>query len=292
MPATEPATSNNATFRLACFTIFDMEFDWSKLACLQYYAYGKETCPTTGRQHYQAFGYTAKAQRLSWWRKLLYPHHVERCSGDLMSNEKYCSKEGDYVEYGQKPMANGQKRGMLVIKEAIESGQSFRKIQRQEECFEDCIRYRRALKEFENDVRLDKMYEAGFKKKSVHVYIGLTGCHKSDDVRKQHPRVYQMPDNRMQWAGSYDCQPAVVFDDVGPGNIMSVTDFLRYCDGYPLEAPIKGGFVPWIPEHIYFTSNCAPSEWWPNIDPLHLEAVQRRITEIRVYKGQDDYEVL
>lgn len=291
MPATKPATSKNATFRLACFTIFDMEFKWSRLqAHLQYYAYGKEKCPTTGKEHYQCFGYSSKAQRMSWWIRLVEPSHVERCLGTLEDNEKYCSKSGDYTEWGLKPMGNGLKRGMLVIKEAIESGESLRKIQRRDECFEDCIRYRRALKEFEQDVRVDNMYAAGFKKRMIHVYIGQTGSGKSRDVREQFPFVYFMPDNKLQWAGSYDGQSAVVFDDVGPGNIMSVTDFLRYTDGYPIEAPVKGGFTAWLPEHIFFTSNCPVSQWWKDISPLHLEAVERRIDQIRVYKGPGDYE--
>lgn len=286
-----PTATPRERARLVCFTVFDMAFDWSKLhTALQYFAYSQETCPKTGRSHFQCFGYSTDAQRWGWWQRLLKPHHFEICKGTLYDNDVYCSKEGQLIEWGIKPMGNGLKRGLSQIKECIDNGQSFRKIQRQPELFADCIRYRRALKEYQNDVRLDNMYETGFKKKTVHVYIGEAGCFKSKNVRDQFPMVYSMPDNKMQWAGSYDGQSAVLFDDVGIGSIMSVTDFLRYTDGYPIEAPTKGGFVPWTPEHVFFTSNTHPKQWWPNIDPLQLPAVERRIDVIRVYKGSGDFE--
>lgn len=292
MPETQPETKHkNARFRLACFTIYDMDFKFETLqGSLQYYAYGNEICPKTGRPHFQAFGYASTNQRWSWWLNLLKPHHFEQCFGTLAKNDKYCRKSGEYIEWGVKPMGDGLKRGLIAIKDAIESGEPFRKIQRREDAFEDCVRYRRALKEFEHDCRLDRMFEAGFQKKAVSIYIGNPGCLKSRHVRDQFPLVYSMPDNSMQWAGSYDGQSAVIFDDVGPGNIMSVTNFLRYTDGYPIEAPVKGGFVAWTPEHIFFTANTHPKDWWPNLDPLIQAAVERRITTIRVYKGPGEFD--
>lgn len=290
-PVTKEKHDQNERFRLVCFTVFDMDFNFEKLReKVQYYAYGKEVCPKTGKDHYQAFAYVSVAQRWSWWQKALKPNHFEKCNGNLHQNEVYCSKSNDYTEWGLKPMGDGVKRGMLVIKDSIEAGVPLKKIQRRDDHFEDCIRYRRALKEFEQDVRIERMYEKGFVKKTVSIYVGATGTHKSRDVRSQFPDVYSMPDLSMQWAGSYDGQSAVIFDDVGPGNIMSVTNFLRITDGYPIEVAVKGGYVAWSPEFIFFTSNVHYSKWWPVISAEHLEAVKRRLASVRVYKSVGVYE--
>lgn len=117
------------------------------------------------------------------------------------------------------------------------------------------------------------------------MFTGPTEAGKSSAVREIHgfANVYSMPDNKLQWAGSYDGQSVVLFDDVTAGSIMSVTDFLRYTDGYPIEAPTKGGFVTWVPDHIYFTSNLDFDSWWPCATPEHLAAARRRVTEFRVF---------
>lgn len=119
----QPVTNEKARFRLCCFTIFDMKFDFSKLEKkLKYYCKGRETCPTTGKEHWQCFGYSDTAQRWSWWKKLLAPHHFEMCEGDLASNETYCKKSGQFEEYGIKPMGSGKKRSLEEACEAIKNG--------------------------------------------------------------------------------------------------------------------------------------------------------------------------
>jgi hypothetical protein len=134
----QPATSQacdkpNTPFRLTCFTVFDMNTNMDKLAeNFQYMAYGKEICPSTQREHYQAFAYSKTAQRWSWWQKLLAPNHFEKCRGTLDQNETYCAKEGQYTEYGTKPMDNGKRRDLAEvaadIKEAALNGKRFSEV--------------------------------------------------------------------------------------------------------------------------------------------------------------------
>lgn len=279
------------TFRGAVLTIYRVDgYDEIPSDKLAYFAYGNETCPTTGRPHLQAFSYAKQPLRFAAWKALFPTAHILKMRGTFTQNQRYCSKEGQLIEYGVRPMENGKKRTVAEVVQAIEQGESYKKLRRQPEITETCARFNRFFKEIEQDVRLERSRAAGFQKKTISVYIGAAGCFKSRHVREQFPDVYSMPDNSMQWAGSYDGQSAVLFDDVGPGNIMSITNFLRYCDGYPIEAPIKGGFVPWTPEHIFFTSNTHPRAWWKDIDPLQLEAVERRLDVIRVYKAPGDYE--
>lgn len=280
----DPATSKRS--RLCCFTCFDMTRDMETIAhSVQYLAYAEETCPTTGRKHFQAFAYAKDAQRFSWWRELLQPMHFELCNGTLQDNAKYCSKEGQLKEYGVKPMGSGHKRVLLEVKERLEAGDRLNTIKRHDAAFDAILRNERGLREYEKFTRMQRALDAGYKRKEVHVYTGPTNTGKSRFAYDTHgySNVYSMPDNGMRWAGTYDGQPVVLFDDVTTSTIMSITDFLRYTDGYPIEVPVKGGFTPWIPEHIYFTSNKPFDDWWPYADPEHVAAAKRRVTEFRVF---------
>lgn len=269
--------------RLVCFTCFDMTRDLREIAnSVQYLAYGEEICPKTQRKHYQAFAYAKDAQRFSWWQKLLKPMHFEPCQGNLDQNAKYCAKDGVYVEIGVKPMGSGNKRTLLEIKERVDAGESVDTIMTVDAAFDSVLRNERGLRNYEKARRMQRYRAQGYKRKEVIIHLGPTNVGKSRAVYDKHgfPNVYSMPDNRGQWAGSYNGESVVLFDDVSPRDLMPITTFLRWCDGYPIEVPVKGGFTPWAPDYIYFTSNVAFDSWWPEADPEHILAARRRVTEI------------
>lgn len=285
-PATKQPATKLAPFRSVCFTEFDTSRDMEELAGhFQYLCYGKEVCPKTQRDHYQGYAYIDKAQRWSWFKKIFGKTHFDQCRGTFEQNVKYCSKEGHYTEFGVKPMGSGKKRILLEIKDKIDSGERVSKLQKLEVCFEPILRYERGLRDYERRCRLDKAIDEGYKKKTVMILIGPAGSAKTRHVWDQHEphSVYTMPDNSGKWAGTYDGQPVVLFDDVGPGDIMPLTTFLRLTDGYPYEVPIKGGFTPWTPTHIYFSSNMPITEWWSDIKEEQWLAIDRRVTDT-IYK--------
>lgn len=42
---------------------------------------------------------------------------------------------------------------------------------------------------------------------------------------------------------------------------MPLRDLLRIIEGYGMQVPVKGSFVPWRPEVVYFTSDSHPNGW-------------------------------
>ena len=104
-------------FRAVCFTDFTLR-KWSqndlKENDIQYVAYALETCPETKKLHHQAWAYSEKKISFAAWKKkfmlLCGNCHFEQIKGSFASNEKYCSKSGELIEIGQKPMESGQKR--------------------------------------------------------------------------------------------------------------------------------------------------------------------------------------
>lgn len=81
-----------------------------------------------------------------------------------------------------------------------------------------------------------------------------------------------------QWFDGYNEQPIVIIDDYR--GEYPVPMFLKLLDRYPMQVPIKGGFVNWSPKKIYITSNVEPRHWYNEVDGRSLAAISRRFTEV------------
>jgi hypothetical protein len=132
-------------FNALCFTDFSLR-KWTNEDLsennLQYVAYGVETCPETKRVHHQGWLYSNTSSKRSFkaWKKLfaklgLEKMHFEQILGSFAANSKYVEKEGQLVEIGEKPMANGKKRKILEFKHQIEQGKAVLDIATEDENF-------------------------------------------------------------------------------------------------------------------------------------------------------------
>ena len=90
-----------------------------------------------------------------------------------------------------------------------------------------------------------------------------------------------VPDNNGHWFDGDD-HDVILFDDVEAGAIPSPSLFKRLTDRYPIQVPVKGGYITWKPRVIVFTSNSEPTKWWPNLSAFDLGAIERRITSLNV----------
>lgn len=279
-----PATRENAPFRAACLTTYTLE-PLTLHEKLTYIAWGEETCPTTGRAHLQAFAYAQVAMRLSGWKKVFPGAHIEPMLGNFRQNERYCSKEGKYHELGEKPMENGKKRVLDAIKDELEKGRPLKQVARSNEHFQAVMQYRTGLQWYEHNLRYDARIAAGYRKPEVTIIIGLTEVGKTRQVYDTHgfENVYKWPPgNSLRWAGTYDNQEVVLFDEMMT-NQMTVSQFLQITDGYPMELEKKGGYVMFNAKYIYFTSNVPMRDWFSCSDE-HYAACLRRVTH-QVFKG-------
>lgn len=115
----------------------------------------------------------------------------------------------------------------------------------------------------------------------VIVYWGDAGVGKSKAVREfcksSGLTLYNVPEpiNSSVWFDMYDDHSAILLDDFY-GWIKYHT-MLQWCDGYPLQLPIKGGFVQRKWTYVFITSNKPPSEWYNREE---ISALQRRITTV------------
>lgn len=118
-----PPTRNNAQTNWA-FTSYD-EDPPSFLDNMRYLIYGRETCPTTGRKHWQCYTQLKKKVRFNTLKNLLDgDYHIEACRGSPNENVTYCKKEGDWTEHGEPPVNAGARTDLEGVVQLLNDGSS------------------------------------------------------------------------------------------------------------------------------------------------------------------------
>lgn len=272
------ATNEKAPFRKICFTQHDAE-EPQMSDKLTYLAYAKETCPTTGKEHWQGFAYARQAIKLGGWKKLFPGAHIEIMRSDFAANAKYCSKEGQLIEHGQRPR-QGERTDLTELKVQLDAGKRPLEIARDVDgMFGVVAKHHRFAESYTSYIRRDKL-KNDRTLPEVYIRWGPPGSGKTrwmDDTYGTDGWT-RVPDKTGRWFNNCDCD-VVLFDDVKANQIPSVTRLLELTDRYPLEVESKFGFITWKPRVIVITSNYDPKEWWPNEPPVSIEAFMRRITK-------------
>lgn len=111
----EEKETNNSARVYFCWTYYGEDVE-DNLPCIPdedcvYRIQGKETCPETGRRHLQCFAHLRKRVR---WQTLhnKYPtlRNLKICKGTPYQNFEYCSKDGDFKEFGVRPKGTKQSK--------------------------------------------------------------------------------------------------------------------------------------------------------------------------------------
>lgn len=82
----------------------------SESVSVDYLVFGRENAPTTGTPHLQGYLRFNRRSRFGVVQALLPQCHIVRANGSPQQNFEYCSKDGDYTEYGTRP-CSGQSQG-------------------------------------------------------------------------------------------------------------------------------------------------------------------------------------
>lgn len=249
----------------------------------KYWAYADEV-GDEGTPHIQGFISLMSPKRITGVKKLFPRAHLEAMRGNFGANEKYCSKEGSLIEFGDKPdpAAGGkaEKRRWDDILQAAKEG-------RIDDIDPDVqLRYYSTIKRIALDYapKLDKL--PFDEKVGIWIY-GKTGTGKSRAVSEAYPDAYvTMVDDKSGFPfDGYKGQDVVLIEDLDPFQVKWSGMLKRLVDIYPIRVPVKGASLMIRPKRVIVTSNFRIKDIWE--DYTTQDCLLRRFIEIEKIINKD-----
>ncbi|UJO02083.1 Rep [Bat associated cyclovirus 17] len=262
-------STSNPTVKRICFTLNnygpeDEERIQQHAGDYLYAIYGREQAPTTGTPHLQGIHYSrtsAFGLFINFHRKRRFNAvkgmlgqsvHIEIAKGTDKDNQRYCSKGGSIWEHGE-PSKQGERTDLKKVVDTIRQSTALAEVISAHP--ESYIRYHRGIE------KLFGYIGSGAKRAwntVTWVFYGESGCGKSRAAAEITKEAYYK--TRGEWWDNYKGQEDVILDDYY--GWLRLDEFLRVTDRYPLQVPIKGGFVEFVAKRIVITSNKEPIEWY------------------------------
>lgn len=264
-----------------CFTDYKDTFEYDE-ATMEYLIYGREVCPTTGRKHLQGFVCFKQQKRLSALKKMSNGTHWEVARGSVADNDKYCSKEGDFVTFGTRPLEQGVKGGearRLQYVEAYNHAQ-----QGEFDAIEASILLHcyGNIKRIHQDFILSRPLCNLVPDSVCGLWLcGPPGIGKSYYARELAANaglsIFSKPLNK--WWDGYTNEDLVLLEDVDHFSSGHIGAKLKiWTDEYVFVGEVKGGSIKLRPRGIIVTSNYSIDELWPN-DFSFKQALHRRFLQ-------------
>lgn len=228
-----------------CFTSFDIQNEpVFRQEVYEFLIFGRETCPSTSREHWQGFVYLKKRNRFAAVKKYIGPAHIEPSRGTPEEAAAYCRKDGNFKEFGSLPRTTVGSNKFAAVLVAAENGDISTIKDHHPGIY---LRYKtNILSSIKFDVEeLDS---------SCGVWIaGPPRCGKDASVRKIG-NIYNK--NLNKWWDGYRNEPNVLLSDIEPSHAPWLGYFLKiWTDRYPFNAEIKGSSMMIRPKKIFCTSN-------------------------------------
>lgn len=275
--------SRRARHRAWCFTWnnYPDQLEALNLDSLKadYLVYGKELGPQTGTPHLQGYVHFVHACSLSQVRRRLPGTRLVAASGTAEENFIYCSKDGDFVELGCRPMSPDD-GGELEI-DRWHTAWTLAKQGAIEDIDADIrVRLYTTLKR----IGVDFMPKPAPLDATCGLWIyGLSGSGKTRAALSAYPDAYIKPRNN--WWDGYANEPVVILDDVDKFDRALGGKLKHWADFAPFIAEVKGSASRIRPTKLIVTSQYKIEDIWE--DEETRAALLRRFTVIEKVAGQD-----
>lgn len=262
--------------RAWCFTLNnynDSDVRWCREAVerhlCRYIVVGQEVAPS-GTLHLQGYICFTNKKSLQTLKKLLIGRsHWSAARGDSESNFVYCSKDGNFFEFGDRPASQKRKGdlGKLYYDEAFSNAK-----QGLLELIPSDLRVRHyeTWKRIKTDHQVTPSEDGTF---TAFWYYGPTGTGKSRRARELFPGSYFKLANK--WFDGYQDQKSIIMDDVDVKHGVWLAYFLKiWTDRYAFQVEIKGGSMMIRPHVFVVTSNYSIRDIFPSVQDY--EPLERR----------------
>jgi len=238
----------------------------------RYLVFGYEICPTTSTPHLQGYIYFDNPKSFKAFKKLLPRSHVEPAVWGPSVNQKYCSKDGKFEEFGARPSTPSEKGSSERLRFA--AAFDYARMGQLESIDRDIlIRYYGSLRRISSDymVRISDLIEP------CGIWIvGESGIGKSHSARRVWSSAYDKMCNK--WWDGYDSEPYVIIDDIDPNHGCLGHHLKIWADAYAFLAESKGFSRRIRPLKIVVTSQYFIQDIWS--DSATSEALIRRFKVI------------
>lgn len=251
-----------------------------------YLVFQREVGGENGLPHLQVYVEFANGKTFDRVRRMFGNAHVERRRGNRDQARDYCMKH-DTRQPGTVPEEigswvapeRGRRSDLVRAWDAVQSGRRTDEVLRE---YPAMFRYVRALSAMQS-VHLTEVRGTDFRRLNVVAFHGPPGTGKTRRAYAEYPGLFRLPPviNGTVWWDGYMGQDTVLIDDFCGDVPFRV--LLQWTDGYPIQLPVKGGFVPACFTTVIITSNDPPPNWYPG--ERHIDALLRRISLVQEVTG-------
>jgi len=257
-------------------------------ADVAYIVYQHEIAPQTGMRHIQGYVRFTTRKRFTtvtaWMAaRGLGGAHISIARGSEKDNREYCTKEEsragegaaaelpvEHGVYDEEQGKQGARHDLQELTDMIDTGAAMREVAAKNPT--DFVRYCRGLQSYMDTTRPKPALARDV---TCVVLWGPTGTGKTHRVLTENPDVFDVKPGRDPW-GSYRQEREVFFDEFAWG-LWPITQMNRYLDKWRclLDARYNDRYAEWTT--VFICSNSNPASWYPDADPLLLDAFRRRI---------------
>jgi hypoxanthine phosphoribosyltransferase len=281
-----------------CMTSYTMENydnwtkDWAIInKYISYLCYQAETCPTTGKEHIQAYCELKEALDYTSIKTIFNDEKLwlGAREGSQTQAIDYTKKEDtrikglEWIELGIKKNQGGR-TDITNVMQMLEEGKRPKDVREEFPSvyfkFEDKVH--KIFLEYARERPDVKTEMKNF------ILIGRPGTGKTSEVYRRHNKndIYVLNrTSQTAWFDGYTDQKVLLIDDFTKG-MFSLREILQFLDEYPIEFQKKNGFIMKQWDCVYITSNYNPKDWFDedimNVNHEQHDAFMRRITHIEI----------
>lgn len=271
--------------RSFCYTLNNWtqdELDSLRNIECKYQIIGKEV-GSNGTKHLQGYISFKNPRAFNSVKKLCKRWHLEIAKGSPQDNYKYCSKDGDFEEIGERN-DQGKRNDLIELKDEILKGMKVDDIAIENPNMYH--QYGRTLNKIE-DLVMRKRYRTEMTKGIW--YWGETGVGKSHKAYEGYtPEThYDLPNDRGWWDG-YTQQDTVIINDFR-GEIK-YNELLKLVDKFPHAVSRRGREpIPFTSKTVIITSSLSPDQIYRNRDEEdHIAQLLRRFEIVHMSRNGTD----
>lgn len=173
----------------------------------------------------------------------------------------YCKKDGVFWECGTCPITakpgksgrQGQRNDIIAVVDKIKKGATDKMLL--DEHPSETFKFLRNIRMVQSLIKPKREIPL-----QVILCYGPPGAGKTHFAETKFPDHFRMPVSKDFWMDNYQQEKTVLLDDFN--GEVKLTFLLQVLDKYPVQIPIKGGFVWWCPDTIILTCNTHPCNWY------------------------------